>query len=98
MTGLTYDELASFMKSLPDLASPRLELHLHPFAWQALKAQSVPVGQEREWMALAGGFMRSHVPVFTHEDMSPGTWELRLDGQVIESGSIRPTISPKEIP
>lgn len=71
---------------LADAPKPKLRaLHCHPRVAEHLHAISVEA--KPEFPGAIGSL--TGVPVIEHDDMQPGAWELREDGQVVSSGRLR---------
>ena len=83
LTPLTIPAIAELLSQLP---KPKLrELHCHPRVTRHLRTTSAEA--EPGFPGAIGTL--TGIPVIEHDDMKPGAWELREDGDVVASGRLR---------
>lgn len=78
-------DVAKAMEEVAKLRLARQELHCHPRVTEHLRATSTET--EPAFPGTIGSL--TGIPVIEHDDMQPGAWELREDGEVVSSGKLR---------
>jgi len=83
---LTLGQIADAMNKFAAHSRPVLrELHCHTRVVSHLRAISV----EAEPLPLGAIGGLAGIPVIEHDDMEPGAWEIRENGQAVASGKLR---------
>ena len=82
-------DVAKAMEEVAKLRLKRQELHCHPRVTEHLRAIS-NAAPEPEFPLMTGSIgSLAGMPVIEHDDMEPGAWELREDGEIVGSGRLR---------
>lgn len=80
---MNYDELAEWASSTPRL--PKRELRCHQLAVDALRWDTLHCPIHRDPLARIYDLIAC--PVYVHNDMEPGAWEIYEDGVKVAEGN-----------